>query len=275
MIWKTYFMLIFLLEGIRLSRTLKKMTMNVPRAVRVGHSVTLECDYDLEGAPLYSVRWYRDNNEFYRYVPKEAPPTRVFPLPGLHVDVSVSDDHRVTLLSIGQPMAGMFQCEVSADAPSFHTEMMVAPMTIAVVPDGVPVITVDKSSLEQGGPLVSECSAPASFPALNLTWYVNDQRIDFQVPGSTSYWTKKEAKLEKSFSRLELTGVGGSWGAIRLRCEANLFKLFRANSLEIAVKPDVPQPASVLLMGSSQTIGDLRVFYKCMLFLLMTAVLIR
>ncbi|XP_044747313.1 uncharacterized protein LOC123308630 isoform X2 [Coccinella septempunctata] len=271
MSWRNYLVLIFLLEGIRLSKTLKKMTMNVPRAVRVGHSVTLECDYDLEGAALYSVRWYRDNNEFYRYVPKEAPPTRVFPLPGLHVDVSVSDDHKVTLLSIGQPMAGMFQCEVSADAPSFHTEMMAAPMTIAVVPDGVPVITVDKSSLEQGGPLISECSAPASFPALNLTWYVNDQK----VPGSTSYWTKKEAELEKSFSRLELTGVGGSWGAIRLRCEANLFRLFRANSLEVSVKPDVPQPASVLLMGSSRKNGDLRIFHTSMPFLIMATVLIR
>ncbi|KAL3288854.1 hypothetical protein HHI36_003301 [Cryptolaemus montrouzieri] len=95
------------------------MKMSVPTAVRVGHSVTLSCDYDLEGAPLYSVRWYRDNDEFYRYVPKEAPPTRVFPLSGLHVDVSVSDEHRVTLLSVGKPMTGMFQCEVSADAPFF------------------------------------------------------------------------------------------------------------------------------------------------------------
>lgn len=64
------------------------MRLNVPRAVRVGHSVTLECDYDLETAPLYSVKWYRGPDEFYRYVPKEEPPTRVFPLPGLHVDVS-------------------------------------------------------------------------------------------------------------------------------------------------------------------------------------------
>nr|CAI5828558.1 unnamed protein product [Callosobruchus analis] len=52
----------------------------------MSHSVTLYCEYDLEGAPLYSVKWYRDGDEFYRYVPKEEPPTRVFPLPGLRVD---------------------------------------------------------------------------------------------------------------------------------------------------------------------------------------------
>lgn len=65
------------------------MRLTVPIAVREGHSVTLGCDYDLEGAALYSVKWYRENDEFYRYVPKEEPPTRVFPLPGLHVDVSL------------------------------------------------------------------------------------------------------------------------------------------------------------------------------------------
>lgn len=65
------------------------MTLTMPRAVREGHSVTLGCDYDLEDDPLYSVKWYRDSAEFYRYVPKEEPPTRVFPLPGLHVDVSL------------------------------------------------------------------------------------------------------------------------------------------------------------------------------------------
>lgn len=57
-----------------------------------------------------------------------------------------------------------------------------------------------------------------------------------------------ENQLETANSRLELTGVGGSWGAIRLRCEATLFRLYRANSLEVEVKPDTPQPASVLLM---------------------------
>ena len=69
-------------------RSLKDVKITVPRAVRVGHSVTLLCEYDLEDAALYSDKWYKNADEFYRFVPKEAPPTRVFPLPGLHVDVS-------------------------------------------------------------------------------------------------------------------------------------------------------------------------------------------
>ncbi|XP_056645045.1 uncharacterized protein LOC130450598 [Diorhabda sublineata] len=228
------------------SNSLKGMRLNVPRAVRVGHSVTLGCEYDLEGSPLYSVKWYRNNGEFYRYVPKEEPPTRVFPLPGLHVDVSVSNAHNVTLMSVGRNISGLFQCEVSADAPLFHTQMMSAMMTVAVVPVGVPTVSVDKAGLEHGRPLIADCHAPPSYPATNITLYVNDER----VPAYTSEWiTSVEDQLEKKTGRLELSGVGGSWGTLRLRCEATLFRLYRANSLEVEVRPDTPQPASVLLMG--------------------------
>lgn len=52
-------------------------------------SVTLECHYNLQGETLYSVKWYKDGNEFYRYVPRNQPPAQVFPLPGVTVDVSL------------------------------------------------------------------------------------------------------------------------------------------------------------------------------------------
>lgn len=67
---------------------LTDMNLIVPRAVRAGHSVTLGCQYDLGNASLYSVKWYRNNDEFYRFVPKEEPPFRVFPIQGIRVDVS-------------------------------------------------------------------------------------------------------------------------------------------------------------------------------------------
>nr|CAD7410761.1 unnamed protein product [Timema cristinae] len=51
-----------------------------------GHDASLLCLYDLEGAPLYSVKWYRGRREFYRFSPSEKPPTKIFPFPGIHVD---------------------------------------------------------------------------------------------------------------------------------------------------------------------------------------------
>ncbi|PSN33156.1 hypothetical protein C0J52_26073 [Blattella germanica] len=48
----------------------------------------LECHFDLEGEALYSVKWYKDGNEFFRYVPRDHPPIQLFFLPGVSVDVS-------------------------------------------------------------------------------------------------------------------------------------------------------------------------------------------
>lgn len=74
----------------------------------------------------------------------------------------------------------------------------------------------------------------------------------FQVPGSTSDSVKVGSDLlETAMSKLELTGVGGSPTAVRLRCEASVFRLYRANSVEVEVRPESPQPASVLLLETS------------------------
>ena len=46
--------------------------------------VELYCNFqlDMEQSSLYSVKWYRDNVEFFRYIPSEDPHTTVFIIPG-------------------------------------------------------------------------------------------------------------------------------------------------------------------------------------------------
>lgn len=48
----------------------------------------LRCHYDLEGALLYSLQWYRGTHEFYRFAPTEVPSTKIFNISGIYVDVS-------------------------------------------------------------------------------------------------------------------------------------------------------------------------------------------
>lgn len=38
---------------------------------------------------LYSVKWYKDEEEFYRYVPRATPPQNSYNFDGIKVDVSV------------------------------------------------------------------------------------------------------------------------------------------------------------------------------------------
>ncbi|XP_062531079.1 uncharacterized protein LOC101745057 [Bombyx mori] len=112
-------------------RGLHNLEINVPNAVLLGETVTLECSWQLEDEEaLYSVKWYRGREEFYRYIPKELPHTRVFPLPGIEVDISRSGARRVVLQQATPAMAGRFRCEVSADAPTFHTEIRSAPLEV-------------------------------------------------------------------------------------------------------------------------------------------------
>jgi hypothetical protein len=51
----------------------------------------------MEGDSLYSVKWYKGRREFYRYSPKETPPMKAFPMPGVHVVVSLQRDYDVCL----------------------------------------------------------------------------------------------------------------------------------------------------------------------------------
>ena len=59
-----------------------------PHAIR-GQDAQLHCDYNLEGDKLYSIKWYRNGHEFYRYIPTDNPKTTIFNGNGINVDVSI------------------------------------------------------------------------------------------------------------------------------------------------------------------------------------------
>ncbi|CAH2107678.1 unnamed protein product [Euphydryas editha] len=68
---------------------LKDVQLISPSAVRLGDTVLLGCKWTLEGnETLYSVKWYRGRQEFFSYLPKEYPFTRIFAQPGIDVDES-------------------------------------------------------------------------------------------------------------------------------------------------------------------------------------------
>lgn len=64
-----------------------------PHAIR-GQNAKLSCSYDLEGDKLYSIKWYRNGHEFYRYIPSDNPKTTIFNgRNGINVDVSLELIH--------------------------------------------------------------------------------------------------------------------------------------------------------------------------------------
>ena len=80
--------------------SLKMLNVSVPSHLLYGHSASLHCNFDLEGSTLYSVKWYKNGEEFYRYLPSMERPYGVFGVPGVNMDVSTSNYASVHLLNI-------------------------------------------------------------------------------------------------------------------------------------------------------------------------------
>lgn len=68
---------------------LKWVRAKVPHYRFPGGTAQLQCNYDLGNDTLYTVKWYKENEEFYRFVPKAMPQANSYDLEGVHVNVSL------------------------------------------------------------------------------------------------------------------------------------------------------------------------------------------
>ena len=62
--------------------------LSVPGQLILGGSANLGCNYALAGSKLYSVKWYKDGQEFFRFMPSMDTQIEVFPVRGVNVEVS-------------------------------------------------------------------------------------------------------------------------------------------------------------------------------------------
>ncbi|XP_042206292.1 uncharacterized protein LOC121855426 [Homarus americanus] len=93
----------------------------------------LSCSYDLRATRLYSLKWYHNGTEFYRYVPTERnAPINIQPTHKFSVTEVSRDERRVTvsLTKLRVSASGQYRCEVIAEHPSFRTEFAAANMTV-------------------------------------------------------------------------------------------------------------------------------------------------
>jgi hypothetical protein len=64
------------------------VSVRFPSDVKEGDNATLTCDYNLKGKQLYSIRWYFNGQEVYRFTERPKQVKKVSPIPGITVDVS-------------------------------------------------------------------------------------------------------------------------------------------------------------------------------------------
>ncbi|XP_032511478.1 uncharacterized protein LOC116765938 [Danaus plexippus] len=182
---------------------LRDIQLSVPEAVGIGSSATLGCRWALDtGEALYTVKWYHGAQEFFRFVPKELPNTRVFSQTGISVDVSQSGAHQVVLGGATRSLSGRYRCEVSADAPFFHTVYKSAFMRVVELPESGPLVRAQKSWYSVGDMLRANCTSPPSDPPANLTWLINGYEVKgLDIPPHENYPARQpisDASLENA-----------------------------------------------------------------------------
>ncbi|KAG7163016.1 putative immunoglobulin-like 1, partial [Homarus americanus] len=165
--------------------TIRVERVVVPPVVLAGRRVKLECQYKEEGDKLYSLKWWRNDDQFYQFIP---PDRKHFKVPGVTVNFTASytlsagsrGQEVVVLEPVDLEAAGVYKCEVMADV-NFQTEFRQANMTVMYAPEGPPIITpgpkTDTSNITAGQLVVLNCySSPASPPPVH-TWYINGRHV--------------------------------------------------------------------------------------------------
>ncbi|XP_055906579.1 uncharacterized protein LOC129941848 [Eupeodes corollae] len=154
--------------------------INVPEIVDFRDNVTLSCSYDMSGHTLNSVKWYKDENEFFRYSPMMSPVYMKFPVVGIVVSENKNFCNefscQIELNLQGQTSSGVYRCEVSGDAPHFKLTTKAANMTVSALPQNNPLIRSFHSMYRLDEFVTANCSSDYSSPPATLTWYINGER---------------------------------------------------------------------------------------------------
>ncbi|XP_022240361.1 uncharacterized protein LOC106458180 [Limulus polyphemus] len=210
---------------------LKLTALNVPSGVKQGAPVWLYCGYDLEEDDLYSVKWYKNHVEFYRYLPSDEPPGQKYDLLGVHINLNKSNQTHVYLEKTDLNSEGSYGCEVSTEAPSYRTVKADKDMNVYVLPEGKPTIDGIDRMYEIGDHVNLTCVSRPSKPAAVLSWTINGRPVDerFLTPMQTERYLDG---LESTILGLQFQANFNNFnqGVMKVRCMATISQDYCSHS---------------------------------------------
>ncbi|XP_076066459.1 cell adhesion molecule 2-like [Oratosquilla oratoria] len=233
--------------------------VSVPSHEIKGQGVQLLCEYDLEGDKLYSVKWYKGVKEFYRYIPADKPPMQVFEWPGVQVDLSKSNDRKVALRDISLDSSGKYKCEVSAEAPSFHTDSGEGELLVVDLPETKPIISGVRPKYHVGDLVHVNCTSADSKPPASLKWYINEE------PAENDYLLEYMPRTDEKGLATSTLGLRFhaqdkhlNQGRLELKCTATIAAVYWQNSTaqargHLTHRNDVRQSQGLLTGGVPST----------------------
>ncbi|KAK4884975.1 hypothetical protein RN001_001246 [Aquatica leii] len=180
-----------------------------------------------------------------------------------HYKVSRSNSREVTLTNVERETSGEFKCEVSADAPLFHTEIRAANLLVADIPDDGPILTTQLQKVAPGAKIKANCTSPPAYPAVNITWFVNDievhNKFGIHIQKSIEKYNIA-VPLETVHSVIAIKAVPDIFknGKLKLRCLATMFTLYRRTE-ELEVQEDAPLLALIMVPTTQSSKGKIDV----------------
>lgn len=207
---------------------LRLVEVRIPMHTVLHQSARLECHYDLEGEALYSVKWYKDGREFYRFVPRDNPPAQLFPLPGVLVDMHNSSASQVELRDVTLSSSGRYRCEVSGEAPSFQTVSQHGDMLVVALPEEGPRISGGRPRYQVGDTVRVNCTSGRSKPAAQLSWFINGEQADSSLLRGPDVIESSVDELETSVLGLEFKVRQRHFrrGDMKLKCLATIATVY-------------------------------------------------
>ncbi|XP_063903720.1 uncharacterized protein LOC135123144 isoform X2 [Zophobas morio] len=164
----------------------------------------------MDGEELYSVKWYLNKIEFFRYMPRNWPYTHHFPAYNdqrVEQVVTNSNFTSVVIIYVSRKASGLYTCEVSGDAPSFATSASQSQLQVVVTPEEDPYIETDKLTYNSGETVTARCISYHSNPAVNITWntelITEAENVEYNVTRDFYYTTQSEVKIKipESFTK--------------------------------------------------------------------------
>ncbi|XP_047345787.1 uncharacterized protein LOC124947540 isoform X1 [Vespa velutina] len=213
---------------------LRMTTLQIPQHVVFNETIRMQCNFSLDNELLYSVKWYKDGHEFYRYVPKDEPTVQIFPVAGVNVNTHHSTERSVVLNNVDLSSSGRYRCEVSAEAPAFQTVSDHADMTVVVLPNEGPLISGGRSRYQVGDVVRLNCTSAPSKPAALLTWFINGESADAQYLKGPHITAVDARGLETAVLGLEFRVASKHFkrGDMKLKCLATIAAVYLQSNEE-------------------------------------------
>ncbi|XP_053680701.1 uncharacterized protein LOC128731595 [Anopheles nili] len=210
-----------------------------------------------EQEKLYSIKWYKDNEEFYRYVPSASQPIKSYKIEGIRVDPNHSDGTKVLLRGLTLKSSGLYRCEISAEAPSFDSVQGEGRMEVIYIPkEGPHISDGERKSYQIGETMELNCSSGRSYPASTLQWYLNDLLVT--DPNNIIHYPpiQNHQGLISTLLGLSLVVNHRHYidGTIRIKCVASLSPVLWRGGQESIVQweqPPLDNRTAMLLVKSS------------------------